>query len=1087
MIPLDTPMSNVSSLYSNRKLKAIIHGNRLIVFAATIVCLIALIFTEMAAVKKESAAQSIIAAGREQALSERVLSRMQTISAFQTRSVAVDTDIEELEQSFAEWRADHELILNKAKKADAHEVQEAIAQTTPWRKILFAQGRAITNSRGRAPISLQSASFAQKKFSIEQDRVLKALENYNANQIQAAHKAHWLSFALVLTILLIQTTGVVRPLLVRQQQTVRSLQDNQLQLEETRRELQIQNRSLQASRDAILATTVRFEDMAKLSRFSAARFEELFASIPIAACTFDSEGTVFEWNREAQMLFGIAGCNAVGKSLTTLMALPENVEEYKAMVSGVFSRNHLYNIERRIRRPNGEIRKVIFNTFPLIDPEGHVNGGVCSMIDVTEQRLAEERLKKSESRFREMVDDLPTGAVLIEGDSIHVNRYVELITGIGREEFTTLDKWFSLVYRENAPTARDVYNKAKAANFPCHRVQPIISRGGETKHIEFSAYQSEHSEVWILKDVSERLASQERFKILFEYSTDAHLLYDQSGIIDCNEATVKMLGARSRQEVFTHHPAIFSPEFQPDGKLSSEKSIEMEQIALTTGYHQFEWIHRKADGSLFPVEVTITPVVISGNTTLLVVWHDLTEQKEAQAALESAIKDLNEAQSLAHVGSWQCDRALTSVWFSPETHSILGLAEHELPNLTMLSKFIHSDDLQSFRSHFLSAVRRWKGAEIEIRVIRPTGEERIIVCTGRPQRDGARYVGTIRDVTLERIAARQISESESLFRASLDAMHSGVVYMDSSEVITRTNPKGAEILGLNSQQVVGSSPCDARWGNIREDWSDLSPDETPLIQAFRQGVPVADFVHGVRRPDGALVWISVNAAPVFLPGQQKPIGAVSSFTDITETRKYQELLLTEMVKTNELAVDLELQKAALVEANERLNALATTDGLTGLNNHRRFQEYLEQAFAIATRNQSPLSLILLDVDFFKRFNDEFGHQAGDKVLKGVASVLQSTARISDFVARYGGEEFVIVLSGIDSENAIATAERFRKTIQENDWPYTGVTSSFGVATLTQTMSTREQLIAEADKALYQAKREGRNRVCHAQDYIDKAA
>lgn len=310
--------------------------------------------------------------------------------------------------------------------------------------------------------------------------------------------------------------------------------------------------------------------------------------------------------------------------------------------------------------------------------------------------------------------------------------------------------------------------------------------------------------------------------------------------------------------------------------------------------------------------------------------------------------------------------------------------------------------------------------------------------------------------------------------------------MDSSERIIRTNPKGAEILGLTIDQVLGMEPMDEKWGNIREDWSDLPVDAVPLIAAFRTGKPIESFVHGVRRPDGTITWISVNSAPVFLPNQERPTGAVSTFTDITEARRQQELLLTEMVRTNELAVTLELQKIELELINEKLAGLATTDGLTGLNNHRSFQEYLEREFAIARRNGSPLSLVLLDVDHFKRFNDEFGHQAGDEVLRGVAKALESAARDSDFLARYGGEEFVIVLPGADFAQSILAAERFRSVIEACEWPYQSVTASFGVATLDESIKDREKLIAVADSALYKAKRNGRNRVWHAKN-IENAA
>lgn len=106
-------------------------------------------------------------------------------------------------------------------------------------------------------------------------------------------------------------------------------------------------------------------------------------------------------------------------------------------------------------------------------------------------------------------------------------------------------------------------------------------------------------------------ADDEIARVLFEQSSDAHLIFDDSGIIDCNNAAVKMLLCEDKSQVLNLHPAVLSPERQPDGRRSLEKSVEMDGRARREGYHRFEWIHRRMNGELFPVEVTLTPVQIS--------------------------------------------------------------------------------------------------------------------------------------------------------------------------------------------------------------------------------------------------------------------------------------------------------------------------------------------------------------------------------------------------------------------------------------------------------------------------------------------
>lgn len=170
---------------------------------------------------------------------------------------------------------------------------------------------------------------------------------------------------------------------------------------------------------------------------------------------------------------------------------------------------------------------------------------------------------------------------------------------------------------------------------------------------------------------------------------------------------------------------------------------------------------------------------------------------------------------------------------------------------------------------------------------------------------------------------------------------------------------------------------------------------------------------------------------------------------------------------------------ALTVANVRLDALATLDGLTGVKNRRALQERLTAELARSTRYTTPFSLLLLDIDKFKQYNDTFGHQAGDEVLRGMGRLLQHQARTTDVVARYGGEEFMLLLPNTDAAGSLAMAEHLRGALESASWPHRAVTASFGAATLNGDIATETALIEAADRALYAAKNNGRNRVTHA--------
>ncbi len=166
---------------------------------------------------------------------------------------------------------------------------------------------------------------------------------------------------------------------------------------------------------------------------------------------------------------------------------------------------------------------------------------------------------------------------------------------------------------------------------------------------------------------------------------------------------------------------------------------------------------------------------------------------------------------------------------------------------------------------------------------------------------------------------------------------------------------------------------------------------------------------------------------------------------------------------------------------QKMEIQATTDGLTGLCNHRNFQDNLHQSILASERYGRPLSLLLMDIDKFKVFNDTYGHQIGDLVLKIISKALTGSVRQTDLPARYGGEEFVVVLPETDEINSLRMAERIRSTIEQTpieteNHGVLSVTVSIGSATRGAEAMTQEQLIQSADAAMYQSKKTGRNRV-----------
>ena len=230
------------------------------------------------------------------------------------------------------------------------------------------------------------------------------------------------------------------------------------------------------------------------------------------------------------------------------------------------------------------------------------------------------------------------------------------------------------------------------------------------------------------------------------------------------------------------------------------------------------------------------------------------------------------------------------------------------------------------------------------------------------------------------------------------------------------------------------------------------------------------------------VVIQVNDCPESIHTHESRRRACDEMRDINEQLLLSSMRHYERAETvshaerrlHTYTADLENQNSELENENVSLQELASTDGLTGLKNTRAFQNRLRDEFERSKRYGSPLSLILLDVDHFKPFNDTFGHPEGDLVLAEVGRILRNCARPSDCAARYGGEEFALILPQTSATGATRVAERIRRALNNAAWAKRSITASFGIAALTGATQQPQDLVVKADAAMYQAKANGRD-------------
>ncbi|MDJ0659547.1 MAG: diguanylate cyclase [Crocosphaera sp.] len=291
-----------------------------------------------------------------------------------------------------------------------------------------------------------------------------------------------------------------------------------------------------------------------------------------------------------------------------------------------------------------------------------------------------------------------------------------------------------------------------------------------------------------------------------------------------------------------------------------------------------------------------------------------------------------------------------------------------------------------------------------------------------------------------------------------DSINAGIAYIDKERRYRFVNQFYERRFNHSRQTMIGKYV----WEVVGEETYN---NVKPLIDRVLLGEP-QNVEFYITYETGNTSYVSCYLTPAF--DQLKTvIGYYLVVFDITKHKKIEE---------------------SLEKANQELTRLATVDDLTKIANRRRFDEYLFQEWGRLSRTKQPLSLILFDVDYFKLYNDYYGHPQGDKCLTKVAQIVKNAIhRSSDLVARYGGEEFAVILSNTDQQGAIIVAQRIQQKLKAAAIPHQGskissiVSISLGIATMIPTpKKSLYTLINLADQVLYKAKKQGRNRYCFPQ-------
>ncbi|PMB22866.1 GGDEF domain-containing protein [Fischerella thermalis] len=507
-------------------------------------------------------------------------------------------------------------------------------------------------------------------------------------------------------------------------------------------------------------------------------------------------------------------------------------------------------------------------------------------------------------------------------------------------------------------------------------------------------------------------------------------------------------------------------------------------------------------GKAIALEMKVIPIFDdSGEVAYAIaIFQDITERKQAEAAVLAEALQQSEAYLRTVVNNfplilWAIDK--NGVFTLSEGKGLegLGLKPGEAVGQSVFEMYGNLPEVAAaFRNSLTTGVPYYvtattNGCTLE-GMANPFYDD---------QGNIQGMIGVSMDITARKQAEDALKKSEAQFRRLAEnvpgMIYRYILHPDGTDEFTYLSPRCREIYELEPEAIIQDSQ------NL---WSLVHPDDSLAIQSLiAESLHKPESInleHRIITPSGRVKWIQVIAqAEQQTNGDNIWDGVV---IDITQRKHTEQLLadynrtLERQVRERTIALEQEIwerkraedaakaAEIALRKANLELERLATLDGLTQVANRRRFDEYLSQEWRRMAREQQYLSLILCDVDYFKSYNDHYGHQAGDACLKRVAAAMRNTLkRPADLVARYGGEEFAIILPSTAMQGAIAVAQAIQKAIKLLRLPHIQsqisdfITVSFGVSSIIPTHNLRaETLITTADEALYEAKKQGRDRI-----------
>lgn len=491
----------------------------------------------------------------------------------------------------------------------------------------------------------------------------------------------------------------------------------------------------------------------------------------------------------------------------------------------------------------GEQRYLNTIKAPLKDANGTVTAVIGFVHDITDRVQIEETIRERETLLRTIIDSTPDWIFVKDEEHRYrlVNQGYADSMHMAPEEFigkNDLDIGFPEEIVKGNPEkgirgfwADDKEIMARGERKIIDEEPAVVDGEARVLHTVkvplHGANDAVTGLVGFVQDITNRKQievtlhqSEEKFRSLFEQSVDAYLILEGNLFVDCNQATVDMLRASSKEEVLTLHPSQFSPERQPDGRLSGEKADEMIQTAVEQGNHRFEWIHRRLDGEDFFAEVLLTPILMGGKQAVFAVIRDVTDRKQAEEALRRNEAELSQALEIAKLSYWEYDVEKDLFTFNDQFYALFHTTAeqhggYQLSSAYYAEHFVHPDDLSMVGGEIeqaLNSADMHYSRSLEHRILYADGGVGYISVNINIDRDEQgnilRYYGANQDITerkrIESAIAKQAQELQIVAELSTTVATTLEQEKLLQEVVDLTKERfefyHAQIYLLNAQQ-----------------------------------------------------------------------------------------------------------------------------------------------------------------------------------------------------------------------------------------------------------------------------------------------